>query len=157
MYAISALSIFFAWVTCLCSLRPYLGTTSSRKPHLIHFMPQIRCLCSHNVTEANMDPLTQCIAKYIYRYQAVVKESTAFVARHSMWGQAKITGSSCSKDPNAPVVFREGFLKGDRGVCDQFMWSFWLTGGEVMVVFGSQHHQPSVSYSSGFHMLVVST
>ena len=62
-----------------------------------------------NVTEANMDPLTQCVAKHIYQYQAVVKESTAFVARHSTWSQAKITGSSCSKDPNAPVVFREDF------------------------------------------------
>ena len=114
-------------VTCLCSLRPCLGITSSRKPHLIHFMPQIRHLCSHNVTEPSMDPLAQCIVKHIYRYRAVVKESTGIGCKALNVGPSK----DSRQLTNPPVVFREGW---DRGVCDQFTYIlltdwWWGNGG----------------------------
>ena len=51
--------------------------------------------------------------------------------------QARRTGNSCSKDPNSPMAFRQGFLKtviGERVVgCVTSSWTlFWLVGNSVM-------------------------
>ena len=49
--------------------------------------------------------------------------------------QARRTGSSCSKDPDSLMAFRQGFLKtvlGERveGYINS-LWTFWLVGCEV--------------------------
>ena len=61
------------------------------------------------VTEPNSKRSHVCplAVKPIYWHWVVVKESTAFMAGH----QAGRMGSSCSKDLNSPVAFREGVLK----------------------------------------------
>ena len=64
-------------------------------------------------------------------------------------GQARRIGSSCSKDLNSLMVFKEGFLKAALGVrvvgCLISLWTFfWLVGAEVTQrYFRWQHHQPS--------------
>ena len=55
--------------------------------------------------------LGQRAAKPIYWPQAVVKQSAAFPARGQVWGEARKTCNSCSKDPSCPFALREGFLK----------------------------------------------
>lgn len=62
------------------------------------------------VTKPNLDPLAQWEAKPVY--WVVVKESTAFIARHPAWGQARRKGSSGSKDLNCLIAFGQGVLKG---------------------------------------------
>ena len=75
------------------------------------------------VTEPNLGPLAQCTAKPIYWHRVVVKESIALTARRPTWGQAWRMSSYCSKDPNSPRGFREGFLKTGWGRGSQGVWS----------------------------------
>lgn len=80
----------------------------------------------------------------------VVKESKVLIARH----QAKTKDSSCSKDQNSLMAFREVFLKATLGVwvsgCLISSWTlFWLVGGEVTGwSFKNLNHQPLVPMSS---------
>ena len=47
-------------------------------------------------------------------------------------GQVRRTGTSCSKDLNSLLVFREAFLKTTFGMMTaEFVTFFWLVGGEV--------------------------
>ena len=96
----------------------------------------------HLVTEPNLGLLPSLTAKPIYCLQVVVKESTTFTEGH----QARRTGSSCSKDPDSLMAFREGFLKATFEVrfagCVIFSW---LVGGKVTRwYFGNLNHQPLV-------------
>ena len=105
------------------------------------------------VTEPNLGPLTHHAAKPIYWHWVVVKYS--IYCRH----QARRTGSSCSKDPNSLMAFREGFLKATFGVrAAGCMTVFWLVGSEVTGwCFRSLNHQPSGSNQSGVCVLAPSS
>ena len=113
---------------------------------------------STNCYWTKLESASPSSVKQIYWHHVVMKESTAFIARRPKRDQAR-TGSSCSKDPNSGMAFREGFLKtawgrGWQGVWSahaQFLWP--LVGGEVTrLYFSSQHHQPSgSSWSGGLH------
>ena len=65
--------------------------------------------------------------------------------------QTRNTGSSCSKDPNSLMTFRESFLKATFGVrAEGCMTFFWLVGGEVTGwCFRNLNHQPLVPANLG--------
>ena len=73
-----------------------------------------------------LGPLAWHAAKSISWDWVVMKESIAFIA----WCQARRMGSSCWKDLNSPMAFREGCLKARWGrghrLCDQLMLSFYI-------------------------------
>ena len=57
-------------------------------------------------------PTAQQSQFLLLKHQVSVRESTACIA----WCQARIKGSSCSKDKNSLVAFKEEFLKVTFGV-----------------------------------------
>ena len=98
-----------------------------------------------SVTEGNVNLLSRCVAKPIYWYQFVLKESTG--------SQARRMGSSCSRDLNSPMAFREEFLKTGWGrgswVCDQLLHNsligWWWDNRKMF--WESQFSGSSWSYS----------
>ena len=62
---------------------------------------------SNFVTKLNLGLLTCHTAKPIYWHWVVIKEIKVFISGC----QARRMGSSCSKDLNSLMAFREGFLK----------------------------------------------
>ena len=104
-----------------------------------------------SITEWNVNLLSRYVAKPIYWYQFVLKESTG--------SQARRMGSSCSRDLNSLMAFREEFLKTGLGrgswVCDQHLHNSligWWWGNRKMF----WESQFSGSSWSGVYMLVVS-
>ena len=91
--------------------------------------------------------------------EAKQAETSEFGAeRVLLQGQARRTGSSCSKDLNSPVDFKEeGFI---GNVCEEgcrVCTLLWLVDGEVTGWCSRNlDHRPSGSYQSGVHMLVLS-
>ena len=94
-------------------------------------------------------------SKAIHGHQAVVKESTVFIARH----QVRRTVSKCSINPNLSVAFKEGFLKARKrreSYAISSCTSFWLVGGEVTGwFFRNLKYQFSGFHWSGVYVLVV--
>ena len=147
-------NIFFTFLDCTII---YIYSNSLTYLHLHFYLYSLLDLSS-NITKPNLGLLAWSTAKPIYWHWVVAKESIVFIAGH----QARNIGSSCSKDLNSLLAFREGFLQATLGVwvvrCLIRLWTFfWLAGGEVTGLgFGNQHHQPSGSNHSRVHILVIS-
>ena len=110
------------------------------------------------VTELNLSPLTWCTAKPISKHWIVMKERTVVIARNPTWDKPRRMGSSCSKDLNSSMAFRERLLKAKWGRGSQGAWLVCGQSSQWLVVryCGSQHHQPSVSNRSRVYVLMVS-
>ena len=137
------MSVFFSenYFPCLC-----IGILASATAFLL--TPKYK-----KCYQTKLVSTCPCAVKPIYWHQVVVKECTAFVAGC----QAKRMSSSCSKDLNSPMTFRQEVLKAEWGRVLQCAWSactqFW---DWLASRWSFKHHQPSSFNQSRAHVLLVS-